>query len=550
MKRISAMVIRLRLAAAVFSTALFFVAAIAQAEPHPLMTRHVPDAVSSGLAPFVGLLPGAQRLSLALSLPLRNQVQLDDLLQNLYDPESPSYHNYLSVQEFAERFGSTEADYTAVLCFAEANGLTVDRAANRMVLDVEGPAASIEKAFHVTLGVFQHPTENRTFYSPDREPSVDLDVPLLHISGLDNFSLPRAKNSMSSLESSKTTGSGPGGSFLGSDLRTAYYGSGPLNGAGQAVGLFEFGGYEISDIDNYFNNAHEPRNVPIVNVSINGAKLTCHAPSCNDAEQSLDIEQAISMAPGLSKLVVYVGKNNVSIFNRMTADNIAKQLSCSWGWQDNESSLDPIFKEMAAQGQTVFVATGDQGSHTPADVVWPADDPYVIAVGGTVLTTNGAGGAWESETGWKNSAGMPSKNNIPIPNYQKLPGVITPSNHGSTSLRNIPDVAAESNTSQYACFNGVCSEHIGGTSFAAPQWAGIIAMVNQQAIANGEATVGFLNPALYAIGTGSRFDSDFHDITSGSNGQYSAVVGFDLVTGWGSPTSVNLINALAPPSNN
>jgi len=80
-----------------------------------------------------------------------------------------------------------------------------------------------------------------------------------------------------------------------------------------------------------------------------------------------------------------VGKSNVSVFNQMAADNISKTLSCSWGWADNESSLDPIFKEMAAQGQTVFVATGDSGSSTPANVVWPADDPYVTAVGGTVL---------------------------------------------------------------------------------------------------------------------------------------------------------------------
>jgi kumamolisin len=253
---------------------------------------------------------------------------------------------------------------------------------------------------------------------------------------------------------------------------------------------------------------------------------------------------AISMAPQLEQVVVYVGNNDVSIFNQMAVDNTSKQLSCSWGWSDDESSLDPIFKEMAAQGQSVFVATGDQGSSTPGDVVWPADDPYITAVGGTDLTTTGPGGAWLSETGWNGSAGMPSKNKIPIPSYQKLAGVITALNDGSKTLRNIPDVAAEANTNQYSCYDGGCSGGNGGTSYAAPQWAGFIALANQQATTAGKAPLGFLNPALYAIGVGTNYDSDFHDITKGNNGQYSAVTGYDLVTGWGSPTGPDLIMAL------
>ncbi len=515
------------------------------------MTSHVPEAVSSGVAPLVGHIPSTQRLSLAISLPPRNEAELDDLLQRIYDPQSPSYHQYLSVQEFTSRFGPAKSDYAALLSFARANGLDViDTAANRMVLDVEGPAANIESAFHVTLGVYQHPTENRTFYAPDHEPSLDLNTAVLHISGLDNFTLPVAKNIRSSQAGAigKTTGSGPGGDFIGSDLRAAYYGSGALNGTGQSVGLFELGGFNPADITNYFKQVKQPLNVTIKGVSLNGQNIHCS--TCDDAEQALDIEIAISMAPALSQVVVYVGiptnpeSAAVSIFGRMASDNTSKQLSCSWGWSDNESSLDPIFKEMAVQGQSVFVATGDSGSGTPGDVVWPADDPYVTAVGGTDLTTTGPGGAWSSETGWSGSAGSPSKNKIPIPGYQKLKGVITALNHGSKTLRNYPDVSAEANTNQYSCYDGGCFEGNGGTSYAAPQWAGLIAMANQQAVAAGGKTLGFLNPAIYRIGIGTNYDSDFHDITSGSNGGYTAVTGYDLVTGWGSPNGPNLINAL------
>jgi subtilase family serine protease len=539
------------IAVALCSSALFLAAA-AHAEQRPTMTSHVPEAVASGVAPLVGHVPSSQRLSLAISLPLRNQAELDELLQQLYDPQSPIYHKYLSVKEFTERFGPTEADYAAVQQYSKAQGLDIiDTLANRMVLDVEAPAAAIESALHVRLNLYQHPTESRAFYSPDREPTVDLDVPLLHIDGLDDFSPPRPKYTMSSVESNavskNATGSGPGGSFLGSDLRAAYYGSGYLNGAGQIVAIFSLKGYQISDINLYFNSIHQPRNVPVVGISVNGASLNCPPSTCNDGEQSLDIEQAISMAPGLSQVSFYVGKSNVSVFNKMAADNTAKTISCSWGWPDNESSLDPIFEEMGAQGQTVFVATGDNGSGTPANVVWPADDPYVTAVGGTVLITNGGGGTWHSETGWSKSAGMPSPNGVPIPSWQQTPGVITSSNGGSTTLRNIPDVASESNGSQYICAQGKCTQHGGGTSYAAPLWASLAAMANEQAAANGEANIGFLNPTLYSIALGSGFTTDFHDITRGSNGGYSAVVGYDLVTGWGSPQGANLINALAPP---
>jgi subtilase family serine protease len=547
MKNSSEIAVFQRLAAASLAGALFL-AAPAMAEPRLTMTTHVPAAVVNGKAVRVGGMEGTAHMSLAVSLPLRNDADLDDLLRELYDPQSPNYRRYLTVAEFTERFGPSLDDREAVVHFAEAHGLRVTEApVNRLVVDIDGPVENIEKALHVTMGVYKHPAENRTFYAPDREPTLELAVPVLHISGLDNFTLPQAKHVTSSLGRDgvrKTTGSGPGGQFVGSDMRAAYYGSGPLTGVGQSVGLFEFGGYEISDVQTYFKNLDQPLNVPVVGVRLNDVPLQCPPAQCDDSEQVLDIEMAISMAPALSQVVVYVGSSDVSIFNQMAADNTSKQLSCSWGWSDNESSLDPIFREMAAQGQSVFVATGDNGSGTPGDTVWPADDPWVTAVGGTDLTTNGPGGSWESETGWGGSAGGPSKNGVPIPAYQLLPGVIDAANQGSTTLRNYPDVAAEANTNQYSCYDGSCSGGNGGTSYAAPQWAGFTALMNQQAVADGKATIGFLNPYLYRIGVSAAYDSDFHDIVSGSNGKYTAVAGYDLVTGWGSFIGPNLLVTL------
>ena len=175
-----------------------------------------------------------------------------------------------------------------------------------------------------------------------------------------------------------------------------------------------------SDVQTYFKNLNQKLNVPVAGVSLNGVAVACT--KCEDSEQVPGIEIAVSRAPGLGRVVVHVGSNDVSIFNQMAPDNTSKQLSCSWGWKEDESSLDPIFKEFAAQGQSLFVASGDQGSNTVAGEVWPADGPYVTAVGGADLATSGAGGTWKSETGWSRSAGMPSKNNIPILSYQQLAG--------------------------------------------------------------------------------------------------------------------------------
>lgn len=517
-----------------------------RAQQRFVLTSHVPQAVSGGIAHLISPLPIAQRLNLALVLQLRDEAALRALVQQIYDPHSSSYHKYLTEQQFVERFSPTQADYDAVLSFAGANGLSVvHTSSNRMVVDVEGPVENVNKALNVTLNTYQHPTEARTFFAPDREPSPNVAVPLLHIAGLDDYTLARSKlvkPSKSGITAKGLTGSGSGGQFLGSDLRAAYYGTGSLKGAGQSVGLLEKAGYNINDVKAYFKSVNQSFTVPVHGVELNNVSLSCTG-SCDDSEQVLDIETVISMAPHLDQVVVYVGSQDVSIFNQMAADDTSKQLSVSWGWGDDETSIDPILEEMAVQGQTMFVATGDNGSASVADYVWPADDPYVVAVGGTNLTTTGPGGAWKSETGWSGSAGGPSKNNVPIPFYQ-TPGIINASNGASKALRNYPDISAAA-TNMYSCYDGGCSTGNGGTSYAAPQWAGLTALINEEAAEHHQAAAGFEDPALYAIGASSKeYGESLHDITSGNNGGFNAVKGYDLVTGWGTP-KVDLLYGLS-----
>ncbi len=144
------------------------------------------------------------------------------------------------------------------------------------------------------------------------------------------------------------------------------------------------------------------------------------------------------------------------------------------------------------------------------------------------------------------SGGGISPDKIAIPSWQKQAGVINSSNKGSTTYRNGPDVSANANFTFYVCADQTTctANEYGGTSFAAPMWAGYVALANQQLVANGYATLGFIEPYLYSFGVGSNYHTDFHDITSGTSGSYSAVAGYDLVTGWGSPNGQGLINAL------
>jgi len=535
-------------------------------------THHVRPAISAGEARIVGRLPADQILQLDVVLLLRDRPGLQAFAKAVSDPSSTSYRHFLSVAEFTERFGPSQADYDAVIRFAKANGFeVVGGTRDGMDVQIKGSVSAIEAAFHLTMRTYSHPTENRTFYGADREPTTDLPFALWHVSGLDNFSIPHpmyVKRSdyakahgidAADAVSHATTGSGPSASFLGSDMRAAYYGGTALTGAGQNLGLFEYLGTDLSDLTTYFKNVGQTNNVPITLLSTDGTSTSCvytrAGGDCDDTEQTLDMTQAIGMAPGLASLVVYIGSTDTAIISAMTTHSpLPTTIGCSWGWTPADpTTLDPYFEKMAAQGQNFFAASGDSSTWSSSNEAWPADDANVVSVGGTDLVTASAAGAWKSETAWLDSGGGISPDGIAIPTWQQLAGVITSSNKGSTTLRNGPDVSANANFSFYVCADQTActANEYGGTSFATPMWAAYIALVNQQLANNGKSTVGFINPTIYAQNVSggalsAAYATDFHDITSGTSGSYSAVTGYDLVTGWGSPNGTGLINALAP----
>ncbi|MGB8774806.1 MAG: protease pro-enzyme activation domain-containing protein, partial [Terriglobales bacterium] len=524
--------------------------------------------VLNGEAKLVGQLPATQTMRFDAVLALRHQPELENFLQELYDPTSPSYKQYVTPRQFAERFGASQEDYDALIAFAKANGFKViGGSLQSRDVQFSAPVANINKAFHITMAVYQHPTENRTFFSPDREPSADLPMQLWHISGLDNYSIPHPALKHRDLKvnpevSQAQTGSCPQESFCGSDMRGAYYEGTSLTGSGQNLGLFELAGTDLTDLKTYYQGAKQTEPFTPTIVSTGGYTTTCLASQgCDDTEQTIDMTQAMGMAPGATMLYMYVCgdvyANNgtfsdTDCLSAMVSDELAPlslQISCSWGWTPADPGTDdPYYEQMAAQGQSFFVAAGDSDAWNSGNFPFPAEDANIISVGGTDLTTTGPGGDWSSEVGWQDTGGGISPDDIPIPSWQQLSGVITSKNKGSTTLRNGPDVTANANWSFYVCadqsgLSGCTANDYGGTSFAAPMWAGYLALANQQAAANGKPAPGFINPTIYPLGLSGGYSAAFHDITSGNNG-FPAEVGYDLDSGWGSPNGSGLINAL------
>jgi len=542
------------------------------------LTGHIPSAVRQARA--VSALDPSWTLPLALTLPLRHQAELADLLRGQADPADARYGQFLTPQQFADRFSPTQADYDRAAAYARSVGLTVVAThPNRTVLDVSAPAGQAERAFGLHLLVYQSGVDGRYFFAPDAEPRVPAALAAIvsGVVGLDNAAQWRPHSRLRPepafspfLDPSALplqTGSGPGGGLVPTDIKKAYNLAGVTQtGSGQTLALFELDGYTASDITAYETQFGLPA-VSLQNVLVDGYS---GAAGSGAGEVTLDIELQAALAPNTTKIVVYEGPNSgagvVDTYNRIATDNVAKQISTSWGEAENSasasvrSSENTAFQQMASQGQSIFAAAGDSGAYDDGSTLSvddPASQPYMTGVGGTALTTTGAGGAYSSEKTWNggsvaNGGGGGGISTIwPLPSYQS--GVVSAASKGSATMRNVPDVSldADPNTG-YAIYFGGKWVVYGGTSCAAPLWAAFTALVNQQRAANGLGTLGFANVPIYAAAKGANAAADFHDIADGStNLYYPAVAGYDDATGLGTFNGANLLADLsggsAPP---
>ena len=542
----------------------------------PQGTQVVPNYTPPPASPLVGPVPAATPLSVTVSLPLRNAAALQAFIDQSADPNSATYRHHLSPADIKATYAPLDADYATVVAWAQKQGFTVLTSANNLGLDMAGTAAQVEQTFHANL-IFALRPDGTQFFRLDRPPSVDLSVPLLGVSGLDNYVIHKP-----------LAGSGPkAGSFISSDLRSAYLNvSSPpcatLDGTGQSVGLFQMTGFNPDDITTYETKTGlvgVPAVKVLTAVDNNGTTTPTQLPVTGNLETeevSLDIEMAIAMAPK-AQVVVFEGQNQESILRVMTNNPGVSQISSSWDI-GNTAPISTLLNIMAAQGQTFFLASGDDGAYQPASVACPAGGgadaqptdarelPYATVVGGTVLQTN-LFEQWIGESAWPHGGGgiLPGAT---IPSYQV--GVNPADAEVSTTSRNVPDVSMiaqgvyvvssdcdakppgfvtgakdKAGNLIVACPSGhltAAQEFTpSGTSIAAPLWAGFMALVNQKGSSLGLGPIGYINPSIYQIGaSAARYANAFHDINAGTdpNGcgfSYTAEAGYDLATGLGTP---------------
>jgi subtilase family serine protease len=499
-------------------------------------------------------------LHVTVGLPLRNRGELSQLIQQLQDRTSPQFGKYLTPKEFTDRYGPTEEDYQRVIDFARSNGLQIDhRHPNRTQISLRGSVSNLERAFQVRLQTFQHPTEARTFFAPDRTPTPNGSIPFLGVAGLTSIGPPRPASlhrliSMEAMKPIGQTGSDISGYYIGKDFRNAYLPGVTLDGSGQRVALVEFDGYYTNDISLYVKRA-KLAPVALTNIPVAGYSAPVGA---NNLEVALDIEMAICMAPKLDAILVYEGNDPYEVLNQIANDNLARQISCSWIWLDPAGSaqLNQILLQYAVQGQSFFTASGDSGAWQGQ--IWdPVDSPWVTSVGGTTLSTSSPGGPYLSETVWnwapaqKAASGGGVSTSNSLPNWQATVGAAL--GGPSANHRNVPDVALTADHI-IAFYNNGSPGAVAGTSAAAPLWAGVAALINQQSSIAGAPALGFLNPSIYQIGSGSNYLQGFRDVQNGNNTiltnatkVYSALPGYDLCTGWGTPKAQGLIDLLSPP---
>ncbi len=508
--------------------------------------------------------PANPKQSIEVTVRLRSSGKLQVSAEKM-GALPPLKRHYLTREEFAAAYGAAPADVTIVKAFARKNKLTVVSVnpAQRNVI-LSGSVKALSDAFQVKLMEYEHAQGNYRGRIGRVHLPAEL-VPIVEgVFGLDNRRM--ARSHIVTTDRSNGAIARAVSSYTALQVAVLYDFPTSLNGAGECIGILEFGGgYNSEDLTKYFAQLGiAPPSV--ASVSVDGVRNSPGDPQA-DPEVALDIEVAGAIAPG-AKIVVYfapfteqgwVDALTTAIHDRTNKPSV---LSISWGYAEGEpvqgfewtaqavQAVNQTLQAGAAMGVSVCVASGDNGSSDGindglAHVDFPASSPYALGCGGTKLTA--ANNKIRSEVVW-NQAGSGGGGGIsdmnPLPSWQT--GIVPPSVNPSHQVgRGVPDVCGDADPSTgYQIFYGGQANVVGGTSAVAPLWAGLLARINQKL----GTPVGYFNPLLYSkLGQ----SGSFHDIVKGDNdttghvGGYAAGKGWDACTGWGSPDGAKLLQALS-----
>ena len=530
-----------------------------------------PAVIDTGDAKASGALSPATRIAITLTLPLSHKAELDAFVGDVSNPTSASYGHYLTPAEFAAKYGASQTNYTAVVAWAKANGLTLTQTSvSRNTVSISATSAKLEAAFGVK---FSNYVENRHGQEVLRRDHRAQTAPTAIASsvngvyGLSDFVVghpmhvlltPATRAQMQSklaaeagqdgsvLAKSLLAGaaavSGHNGALSPTDINTAYQMPALSDaGVGETLGCYEEGGYYKGDPLKY-QKYYKLGDTPIIPRYVAGYG---GAPTADVAtETALDVDMELAMAPSAKAIYVYEAGSETafatSLLDALTAvadDDKISVLDISYGLDealelsdegpqgfDDENAL---FERLAAEGISVFASAGDSGAYgdlggnfDPAsyNVADPGSEPLVTGVGGTTLLLRG--GKDIEEISWNElgdygvgATGGGVSDIWKLPSYQKFSdgAALTRFNGGSSTYRNVPDVAATADP--YVGVDVYSSEvpgptpfsppgnwiSVGGTSVSAPIWAGFTGVVNQQRHNVGLPVVGFANPLIYGI---------------------------------------------------
>ncbi len=496
-----------------------------------------------------------------VSLGLTNRDELESFLADVQNPASPNYRRFLTPEQFNSRYAPSPDAEQRLVDHLQASGLNVTRRfANRLLVAATGSVATLERTFGIEL--YNVSFRGEAHYAAINEPSFpdDLAPHVLGVIGLDDL-VPRHPHGRA-LRPAVVPHAAIGGhySFSPNDLKVFYDGSGTYDGTSQTIviaGAYKWLDSDVTSFDTQWGLPALPTGSTQVCVG-SGTDPGCKidfSRADNSFEVTMDVESAHGIALGATILNYMAASTSsadfITMYETIVSDNPGHVVTTSWGSCEaqtpaaDQSTDDAIIANANALGQSWFAASGDDGSrdcgNSALNVDHPANSPHVMGAGGTSGTCPGypACTGYGSETAWSGSGGGISQQ-FTRPAFQTGCGV------PAGSQRLVPDVAFQSdpNTPGIFVFENGSWAIAGGTSDAAPQWAAILAQLNQKLGGMGLGNPGAL---LYGMcGTNA-----FHDITSGSNGlnrQYNAGVGYDMVTGLGSPDITNLLANPTPPA--
>src|SRR5882672_10220901 len=559
-----------------------------------------------------------ERITMMFQPTAAQQADLDALLAAQQNFTSPNFHQWLTPEQYADRFGIAQSDLNKVTGWLQSQGFAIveiPRSRNWVVFN--GTATQVESALHSE--VHNYSANGKKFYANSAEPSVPaaLESVVLGFRGLNNFPVkPRALKSFDASVQPSFTSAATGNHFVSPgdfatiyDLKPLYSSTPAIDGTGQKIVIVGQSNIKLADIATFRSLSGLPANVPTLTLVPGSTDPTIVDGDVQ--ESSIDIEWAGAVAKNATILFVY-STNVFSSLAYAIQQDLAPVISISYGgceptFSTSEfSGLVAMAQQANAQGITIVAASGDGGAtdcdgdlgNFPAalglNVDVPASLPYVTGVGGTEFN-EGNGVYWQTTSGSDIVSSALSYIPEMVWNGSQLEGKLRAGGGGSSSIfgkpswqtgtgvpsdgaRDVPDISLNASTAHdpylvctqihattgapltSGCQNGfrISSTDMnltafGGTSFGAPTFAGILALVNQKTASTGQGNINYIlyplaasNPtAFHPITTGDNTSPctiGTQDCPSGNSIGFAATTGYDLATGLGTIDATNLVN--------